>query len=253
MKRLTRLKVFFFFAHPPMSPICRTPLSPHLTFYSCFQGAARAETDEMDAADQTHKSVESDETAESELFFFSQLRHLTNLPTALRTIERLTIQNILHERQLAYRNLSRRDRRRRLGGQTKQTRIQTPPTTSTVNTSSATASTASSGGLSRLWGYGCVESKGRNVSALSWNCENRELLAAAYGEWHISRQDDRGLILVWSPQNPTCPERTIRCHCGVVSMSWCGRANLLAAGLYDGRVRVYDLCKSAEALRTAGI
>ena len=85
------------------------------------------------------------------------------------------------------------------------------------------------------------------MSALPWNCENRELLAAAYGEWHISRQDDRGLILVWSPQNPTCPERTIRCHCGVVSMSWCGRANLLAAGLYDGRVRVYDLCKSAEA------
>jgi len=26
----------FVFAHPPISPICRTPLFPYLTFYSCF-------------------------------------------------------------------------------------------------------------------------------------------------------------------------------------------------------------------------
>ena len=29
------LKVFVF-AHSPISPICRTPLFPYLTFYSCF-------------------------------------------------------------------------------------------------------------------------------------------------------------------------------------------------------------------------
>ena len=27
----------FVFAHPPISPTCRTPLFPYLTFYSCFQ------------------------------------------------------------------------------------------------------------------------------------------------------------------------------------------------------------------------
>jgi hypothetical protein len=26
----------FVFAHPPISPICRTPLFPHLTVYACF-------------------------------------------------------------------------------------------------------------------------------------------------------------------------------------------------------------------------
>ena len=29
-------EVIVFFAHPPISPICRTPLFPYLTFYSCF-------------------------------------------------------------------------------------------------------------------------------------------------------------------------------------------------------------------------
>ena len=29
----------FFFAHPPISPICRTPLFPYLTFYSCLARA----------------------------------------------------------------------------------------------------------------------------------------------------------------------------------------------------------------------
>ena len=29
-------ETLFFFAHPPISPICRTPLFPYLTFYSCF-------------------------------------------------------------------------------------------------------------------------------------------------------------------------------------------------------------------------
>ena len=31
----------FFFAHPPISPICRTPLFPYLTFYSFFLGGRR--------------------------------------------------------------------------------------------------------------------------------------------------------------------------------------------------------------------
>ena len=29
-------KVFYFSTHPPISPICRTPRFPYLTFYSCF-------------------------------------------------------------------------------------------------------------------------------------------------------------------------------------------------------------------------
>ena len=29
-------QVFYFSTHPPISPICRTPLFPYLTFYSCF-------------------------------------------------------------------------------------------------------------------------------------------------------------------------------------------------------------------------
>ena len=33
---LAGAKVFVFFAHPPISPICRTPLFPYLTLYSIF-------------------------------------------------------------------------------------------------------------------------------------------------------------------------------------------------------------------------
>ena len=36
---LTAAGDFAFFAHPPISPICRTPLFPYLTFYSCFSVA----------------------------------------------------------------------------------------------------------------------------------------------------------------------------------------------------------------------
>ena len=43
-------EVFYFSSHPPISPTCRTPLSPYLTFHSCFfevatMYAAMKETD----------------------------------------------------------------------------------------------------------------------------------------------------------------------------------------------------------------
>ena len=41
-----------FFAHPPISPICRTPLFPYLTFYSCFLARARRGRLRLSAGDR---------------------------------------------------------------------------------------------------------------------------------------------------------------------------------------------------------
>ena len=82
------------------------------------------------------------------------------------------------------------------------------------------------------------------MSCLEWNPGNEDLLAAGYGEFDFAKQTDSGLLLFWSLKNPDSPDKVIRTASGVTAISFSRQhPNLLAAGLYDGTVCVFDVRK----------
>ena len=92
-----------------------------------------------------------------------------------------------------------------------------------------------------LWSFSCSLTKGRNVSAMSWNKHNTDLLAATYGSYHFGH-DSGGLICFWSLKNPSFPHRTIRTISSVLCVDWSDEhPSLCAVGMYDGTVAVYDV------------
>eukprot|EP00164_Ancoracysta_twista_P005386 GFYU01007369.1.p1 GENE.GFYU01007369.1~~GFYU01007369.1.p1 ORF type:complete len:788 (-),score=235.39 GFYU01007369.1:56-2419(-) len=100
--------------------------------------------------------------------------------------------------------------------------------------------------LAHLWGYQCNLTENRNVSCFSWNTKNRDMLAVGYGEFDFTKQAD-GLILFWSLKNPEFPEHSIRTPYGITALAFSqSNPNLLAAGLYDGSVCIYDVRMKAE-------
>ena len=53
-----------------------------------------------------------------------------------------------------------------------------------------------------------------------------------------------GLVLFWSLKHPEYPHKVYHTECSVTSLAFANKsANLLAVGLYDGTVGVYDVRK----------
>lgn len=143
------------------------------------------------------------------------LESLAGLPAALRTLERAVVQNNYHQQHLAYRNVMQPMRK--------------------------------SSGLQYLWGFSCEQSEGRNVSCVEWNPELKDMLVVAYGEFDFTKQID-GRILFWSLKNPSFPDKIITTTSGVTCIAFSkSNPNLLAAGLYDGTVAIYDVRKPENA------
>ncbi|ELU18109.1 hypothetical protein CAPTEDRAFT_219442 [Capitella teleta] len=101
--------------------------------------------------------------------------------------------------------------------------------------------------LDRLWSYSCPLTKGHNISCIAWNKVNPDLLAVAYGQYEFSKQKS-GLICCWSLKNPEMtlsfqyPERVYTRPHGITSLDFSvAHPNLLAAGLYDGTVAIYNV------------
>lgn len=100
--------------------------------------------------------------------------------------------------------------------------------------------------LERLWSYYCPLTKGRNVSCMVWNKANQDLLAVSYGQFDFADQRD-GLIAFWSMKNPEYPECVLHTPAGVTTLDFStDHPNLLAAGLYNGTVCIYDVSKHAR-------
>ncbi|PFH33242.1 hypothetical protein BESB_084410 [Besnoitia besnoiti] len=88
-----------------------------------------------------------------------------------------------------------------------------------------------------------------SLSTMEWNPANQDLLAVAYGTSPAAqtRASSDGWILFWSLRNPLHPERRIRTPSGAVSLSFSSfNPNLLAAGMADGHVLLWDLRKPNE-------
>jgi len=145
------------------------------------------------------------------------------LKESLRIIERLVQQNVFHQRHLAYRNYL---------------------TYADAVSSTVTEVADEPHTIDLLWSMSCSLTAGRNVTSMAWNRLKTDLLAVGYGQFDFGQQRD-GLILFWSLKNPEFPERSYSVPCGVTAIAFSAtHPNLLAAGLYDGSVVIYDVRKS---------
>ncbi|XP_057356285.1 dynein axonemal intermediate chain 4 isoform X3 [Manis pentadactyla] len=95
--------------------------------------------------------------------------------------------------------------------------------------------------LKRLWSFSCDLTKGLNVSSLTWNKTNPDLLAVGYGHFGFKEQR-RGLACCWSIKNPMWPERIYQSPYGVTAVDFSiGAPNLLAVGYHNGTIAIYNV------------
>ncbi|TRY54611.1 hypothetical protein DNTS_001597, partial [Danionella cerebrum] len=95
--------------------------------------------------------------------------------------------------------------------------------------------------LEQLWVYKCELTVGQNVSCMTWNKKNKDLLAVGYGPFDFKNHKS-GLVCCWSLKNPTWPDRIFRCPSGVTALDFSARyANQLAVGMHDGTIAIYNV------------
>eukprot|EP00210_Caulerpa_lentillifera_P005592 g5349.t1 len=92
-----------------------------------------------------------------------------------------------------------------------------------------------------LWSFLNNDAKGKQVTALCPNTKYSDVFAVGYGSYESLKQTT-GMICVYSLKNPLLPERTVLTESGVLTIAFHpDYPNLLAAGCYDGSVRVLDI------------
>ncbi|NWI23530.1 WDR78 protein, partial [Sula dactylatra] len=104
--------------------------------------------------------------------------------------------------------------------------------------------------LERLWSYVCDLTNGHCVSCMAWSKVNPDLLAVGYGAFDFKEQK-KGLACCWSLKNPMWPERIFRCEHGITALDFSmASPNLLAVGMYNGSVAIYNVrsCNDATLL-----
>jgi WD40 repeat protein len=95
--------------------------------------------------------------------------------------------------------------------------------------------------LEKLWSYNCVLTRDRNVSCITWNRKNKDILAAGYGKFEYNYEVS-GLVCCWSIKNTEYPERYYLTNSGVTALAFSNKfPNLLAVGLFNGNILVYDV------------
>uniref|UniRef100_A0A8C3TQ61 Dynein axonemal intermediate chain 4 n=1 Tax=Catharus ustulatus TaxID=91951 RepID=A0A8C3TQ61_CATUS len=101
--------------------------------------------------------------------------------------------------------------------------------------------------LEQLWSYSCDLTSGHSVSSMACNKVNPDLVAVGYREF-VSQDQKKGLACCWSLKNPMWPERIFRCDHGVTAVDFSlGSPNLLAVGMANGCVAIYDVQSRADA------
>eukprot|EP00164_Ancoracysta_twista_P000985 GFYU01001289.1.p1 GENE.GFYU01001289.1~~GFYU01001289.1.p1 ORF type:complete len:672 (+),score=254.71 GFYU01001289.1:267-2282(+) len=102
------------------------------------------------------------------------------------------------------------------------------------------------GTLLPLWKFQYEKAKKKHVTALCWSPEYPDLFAVGYGSYDFLKQGT-GLICCFSLKNPSYPEYACTTETGVMSLDFHPQhSSLLAVGLYDGTVMVYDIRTKAN-------
>ncbi|KAJ3105764.1 cytoplasmic dynein with WD40 domain [Phlyctochytrium planicorne] len=103
-----------------------------------------------------------------------------------------------------------------------------------------------SGTLLPLWKFVCEKEKRKQVTSLCWNPQNPDLFSVGYGSYEFSRQGP-GMIACFSLKNPSYPEFLYVTESGVMCLDFHPQhPNMIAVGLYDGTVLVFNLQKKSD-------
>eukprot|EP01065_Artemidia_motanka_P030143 TRINITY_DN36153_c0_g1_i1.p1 TRINITY_DN36153_c0_g1~~TRINITY_DN36153_c0_g1_i1.p1 ORF type:complete len:653 (+),score=262.17 TRINITY_DN36153_c0_g1_i1:73-2031(+) len=98
-----------------------------------------------------------------------------------------------------------------------------------------------SGTLLPLWKFQSDKAKRKTVTSICWNPRYNDLFAVGYGSYEFLKQGT-GMIHCWSLKNWSFPEYTFTTESGVMCVDFHHQhASLLACGLYDGTVLVFDI------------
>merc|ERR1719183_176357 len=97
------------------------------------------------------------------------------------------------------------------------------------------------GTLLPLWRFSSEKAKRKQVTAIKWNPKYNDLCAVGFGSYEFMKQGT-GVICCYSLKNTRFPEYVFNTDAGVCSLDWHPHhPALLAVGLYDGTVLVYDV------------
>jgi len=97
-----------------------------------------------------------------------------------------------------------------------------------------------------LWELNYAPVAGKTVTALCWNPYFTDLLAVGYGTYDFNKansgDNNEGNIAIFSLKNTLHPEFTFKTSSGVMCLDFHpDHPSLLACGLYDGTVLVFDV------------
>lgn len=103
------------------------------------------------------------------------------------------------------------------------------------------------GSLLPLWQFSSPVTRHRMVTDLCWNVTHSDLFAVGLGSFDFRRQST-GVVAVYSLKNPSCPDYVYLVESGVMAVDFNSTqmTALLACGMYDGSICVFDLGKKDE-------
>eukprot|EP01028_Stygiella_incarcerata_P013955 TRINITY_DN871_c0_g1_i2.p1 TRINITY_DN871_c0_g1~~TRINITY_DN871_c0_g1_i2.p1 ORF type:complete len:642 (-),score=165.42 TRINITY_DN871_c0_g1_i2:225-2150(-) len=99
------------------------------------------------------------------------------------------------------------------------------------------------GTLLPLWGFRCDRTKKlrKSVTSLCWNPKYPDMFAVGYGSYDFQKQGP-GMVACFTMKNPTYPEYMFMMEHGVMTVDFHPQhSSLLAVGLYDGTVMIFDV------------
>jgi dynein intermediate chain 1 len=103
------------------------------------------------------------------------------------------------------------------------------------------------GKLLPLWKFVYEKEKKKQVTAVAWNTHLKDLFAVGYGSYDFSSQGP-GLIACFTLKNPSFPEMIFNVESGVMCIDFHPKhPNMLAVGLYDGSVMVYNVQNQSDS------
>ncbi|GAB5358912.1 hypothetical protein AAMO2058_000499600 [Amorphochlora amoebiformis] len=86
------------------------------------------------------------------------------------------------------------------------------------------------------------EAKNKTVTALCWNHKYLDMFAVGYGSYEFMSMHVKGIICIFSLKNTAYPSYLFRLNSGVMCLDFHPTySNLLACGMYDGTVAVFDI------------
>ena len=159
-----------------------------------------------------------------------KLMKLDSFNDNLFIMERTVVQNQYHSRQAAYRGLS-----------------DLKLFYAVDNLLTVEEETQPIGpNISRLWSYECSYTRGMSATCMVWNKDNHDLLAIGYSKNGFA-ENGKGLVCVWSINNPEYPERMYVPSCAVTAVDFSiSRPYLLSVGLFNGTIAIYNIHNSID-------